>query len=64
MPREDALLDDMVAAAELIADFIRGTTFDSFTSDTRTYWATVSQLMIVGEAVKGLSIRPLLPEHE
>jgi uncharacterized protein with HEPN domain len=55
MPRDDALLADVAQACELIGELIGGLDFAAFSSDVRTYWATVSQLMIVGEAIKGLS---------
>jgi uncharacterized protein with HEPN domain len=56
MPRDDALLVDLARAGGLIVDLLAGYDFDSFTADVRTYWAIVAQLLIVGEAVKGLSV--------
>jgi uncharacterized protein with HEPN domain len=62
MRREDALLSDIAHAAGLTAELIRGRDFDSFIADIRTYWAVISQIMIVGEAVKGLS-QPFRSAH-
>ena len=56
MPRsEHTRLDDILAAAERIADFSAGMTLDEFRDDLRTVHAVLHNIAIIGEAAKGVS---------
>lgn len=55
MPRDDAVLLDIVHASRLILNFIKGMTKEDFLDETKTQSAVLHQLMIIGEAVKRLS---------
>ena len=45
-------LVDMLEAAEMVASFIKGMTKDQFLADTKTQFAVVRALEIIGEASK------------
>lgn len=55
MPRDDALIVDILRAARLVGDFVQGFDKASFKSDLKTQSAVVHQLLVIGEAVKRLS---------
>jgi uncharacterized protein with HEPN domain len=55
MRRERLFLEDIVAAADAIAEFIQGQTQESFEVNRMLRSAVVHQLTIVGEAVAHLS---------
>lgn len=56
MSRDEAtLLVDIDVAAERIADFVQGYTFDRFVTDDKTSSAVLYQIGVIGEAVKRLS---------
>jgi uncharacterized protein with HEPN domain len=59
-------LDDIVAAADKIADFTAGLSKDQFLKDERTYDAVIRNLEIIGEAAKNIpdDIRQNFPEIE
>ncbi|MDZ7728670.1 MAG: DUF86 domain-containing protein [Dehalococcoidia bacterium] len=48
-------LDDIVGACEQIQWFLQGLDYARFATDTRTIAAVERQLILIGEAVKGLS---------
>ena len=55
MSREPSLrLEDMLAAAAAIADYVQGFDYTLFISDRRTVDAVTRNLEIIGEAVKHL----------
>jgi uncharacterized protein with HEPN domain len=56
MQRDQVLILDILAAGRMITSFTSGYDESSFNSDEKTQSATLHQLMIIGEAVKGLSI--------
>lgn len=62
MQRDDAILLDIVRAAQLIQLFTAGMQKDEFLTDLRTRSAVLHQLTIIGEAVKRLS-RPFRDQH-
>lgn len=47
-------VDDMIAAAEKIVNFIGGMTFDEFRADPKTFDAVVRNLEVIGEAAKSV----------
>jgi uncharacterized protein with HEPN domain len=54
--RNDAeFVDDIKEAIQRIERYTAGLTLDTFLADTKTQDATVRNLEIIGEAVKGLS---------
>ncbi|MBL7141085.1 MAG: DUF86 domain-containing protein [Planctomycetes bacterium] len=53
--RDAATLVDMLNAARLITEFVRGMDFAAFQADARTQSAAVHQLLVIGEATKRLS---------
>ncbi len=55
MRRERLFLEDIVSAADAIAEFIQGQTRESFEPNRMLRSAVVHQLMIIGEAVAHLS---------
>ena len=55
MSRDDAVLLDMINAAQRIVDFKQGMDRQGFLQDTKTQSAVLHQLMILGEACKRLS---------
>ena len=55
MPRDDAVLLDIVHASRLILNFIKGMTKEEFLEEPKTQSAVLHKLMIIGEAVKRLS---------
>ncbi len=57
-------LKDILDATEKIAQFIDGMTFEQFAVDTRTVFAVVRALEIIGEATKGIpqGVRDSHPE--
>ncbi|MFL6289455.1 MAG: DUF86 domain-containing protein [Thermoanaerobaculia bacterium] len=56
MSRDDAVLLDMVNAAQRIVEFKQGMDKQGFLQDTKTQSAILHQLMILGEACKRLSL--------
>ncbi|HWN43249.1 MAG TPA: DUF86 domain-containing protein [Thermoanaerobaculia bacterium] len=56
MSRDDAVLLDMINAAQKIVDFKQGMDRQDFLQDAKTQSAVLHQLMILGEACKRLSI--------
>jgi uncharacterized protein with HEPN domain len=55
MPRDDALLVDILRAARLGEEFVGGYDKAAFLADLKTQSAVVHQLLVIGEAVKSLS---------
>ena len=55
MPRDDAILLDIVNAARLIQAFIQDMTKEEFLADLKTQSAVLHQATVMGEAVKRLS---------
>lgn len=56
MPRSEAQrLQDMRDACLRIAEFVRGLDFESFSADERTVRAVLYDLIVLGEAAKGIS---------
>ncbi len=63
--RSDALyLDDIIESVQAIEDFISGYDFDHFSSDRKTYSATIREFEVVGEAIGKISdeIKSRYPE--
>lgn len=56
MSRDDAVLLDMITAAERIVEFKEGMDRQGFLQDVKTQSAVLHQLMIIGEACKRLSM--------
>ena len=56
MSRDDAVLLDMVNAAERIVEFKQGMDKQGFLQDVKTQSAVLHQLMVIGEACKRLSM--------
>ena len=56
MSRDDAVLLDMINAAQRIVDFMHGMDRQGFLQDAKTQSAVLHQLMVLGEACKRLSI--------
>ena len=54
--RDAASLQDIATACRRIGEFIRGMDEDSFLADARTQSAVMHQLLVIGEAVKRLSV--------
>jgi len=66
MPRDDAVLLDIVNAAHLIQSFIQDMSKEAFLIDFKTQSAVLHQVTVIGEAVKRLSqgfreLHPILP---
>jgi uncharacterized protein with HEPN domain len=55
MPRDEAILLDIVKAARLVSVFVQEMTKERFMQDLKTQSAVQHQLLILGEAVKRLS---------
>jgi uncharacterized protein with HEPN domain len=55
MRRERLFLEDIVSAADAIAEFLQGQTRETFEANRMLRSAVVHQLMIIGEAVAHLS---------
>lgn len=55
MPRDEAVLLDMLTATRRIAEFKQGVDKEEFLEDVKTQSAVLHQLMILGEAAKRLS---------
>jgi uncharacterized protein with HEPN domain len=55
MPRDDAVVQDIVTAALLVIDFVQGFEKSAFLEDWKTRSAVLYQLTVMGEAVKRLS---------
>lgn len=55
MSRDDAVVLDMLTAAQRAVAFAAGLTSDAFDADLKTQSAVLHQLLILGEAVKRLS---------
>ncbi len=65
MPRSaHARLDDILAAAERIAEFSADMTLEEFRDDLRTVHAVLHNIVLIGEAAKGVSdtVRSTTPE--
>ena len=56
MSRDDATLLDILKAARLIAEFKGKLTKKAFIRDIKTQSAILHQLLVIGEAVKRLSV--------
>jgi len=56
MARDEAVLLDIVRAARLVTTFRQDMTKTAFFDDLKTQSAILHQLMVVGEAVKRLSV--------
>lgn len=55
MPRDEAVLLDILKAANLTTEFVRDFDKLAFLADAKTQSAVVHQLLIIGEATKRLS---------
>lgn len=55
MPRDEAVLVDMIAAGERAQSFVVGMDRAAFLADLKTQSAVLHQLLVLGEAVKRLS---------
>jgi uncharacterized protein with HEPN domain len=53
--RDEDLLRDIAAAARVARDFVEGMEYADFAADLKTQSAVTFQLVILGEAAKGLS---------
>lgn len=53
--RDAAFLWDILEAAKDIHDFVRKMNFKDFSSDKKTRYAVERQLLVIGEAAKGVS---------
>ena len=56
MSRDEAVLLDMLNAAQRIVEFKKGLDWSAFLDDAKTQSAILHQLMILGEACKRLSM--------
>ena len=56
MPRDEAVLLDIARAARLVLEFKRHMDKAAFLQDIKTQSAILHQLMVMGEAVKRLSL--------
>jgi uncharacterized protein with HEPN domain len=56
MSRDEATLLDLERAARLIIEFTRGMDGEVFLDDVKTQSAVMHQLLVLGEAVKRLSL--------
>ena len=56
MQRDNAILIDITRSIRLIIEFIEGMEWEIFSRDLKTQSAVLHQLMIMGEAVKRLSV--------
>jgi uncharacterized protein with HEPN domain len=55
MPRDEATLVDILAAAARIERFVAGLTQERFVEDEKTTSAVLHELLVIGEASKRLS---------
>lgn len=55
MPRDSAVVLDMIRAARLACEFSAGLTKDAFVSDIKTQSAVLHQILVLGEAAKRIS---------
>jgi uncharacterized protein with HEPN domain len=55
MQRDEVVLQDILNAARLVIEFVKGFNKDTFVSDSKTRSAVLYQLTVIGEAVKRLS---------
>lgn len=55
MWKDETTLLDIDVAAQRIAEFVHGYTFEHFTADEKTWSAVLYQIGVIGEAVKRLS---------
>jgi uncharacterized protein with HEPN domain len=55
MQRDEVVIQNIVNAAQLVVEFVKGFDKETFTSDWKTRSAVLYQLTVVGEAVKRLS---------
>ena len=56
MRRDEITLLDISKACRLVLDFIQGMGTDAFFLDLKTQSSVLYQLMVIGEAVKRLSL--------
>lgn len=55
MQRDEVVLQDIINAAQLVIEFVKGFNKETFISDWKTRSAVLYQLTVIGEAVKRLS---------
>ena len=55
MHRDEVVIQDIINAARLVIDFVKGFDKESFVGDLKTRSAVLYQLTVIGEAVKRLS---------
>jgi uncharacterized protein with HEPN domain len=55
MHRDDVIIQDIINAARLVIEFVKGLDKDTFIYDWKTRSAVLYQLTVMGEAVKRLS---------
>ncbi len=56
MSRDEAVLLDMLNAAQRVVEFKQGMDWEAFLQDAKTQSAILHQLMVLGEACKRLSM--------
>lgn len=56
MQRDEVVIQDIVNAAQLVVEFVKGFDRETFIYDWKTRSAVLYQLTVVGEAVKRLSM--------
>lgn len=56
MSRDEAVLLDMLNAAQRVVEFKQGMDWEAFLKDAKTQSAILHQLMVLGEACKRLSM--------
>jgi uncharacterized protein with HEPN domain len=62
MWKDETTLGDIDIAAQRIAQFVGGYTFEQFVEDEKTWSAVLYQISLIGEAVKRLS-EPFRARH-
>lgn len=55
MQRDEVVIQDIINAARLVIEFVKGFDKDTFIFDWKTRSAVLYQLTVIGEAVKRLS---------
>ena len=55
MQRDEVVIQDIINAARLVTEFVKGFDKDTFIRDWKTRSAVLYQLTVIGEAVKRLS---------
>ena len=55
MQRDEVVIQDIINAARLVIEFVKGFDKDTFITDWKTRSAVLYQLTVIGEAVKRLS---------